>query len=207
MRWTDDELRELVALWPTNSAKQIAIRMHRPRSAICGKAKRLRDEGLLSDGVHKHFEMVPPRVRVRRPVRRGDGQAIIGHDRTRNACFEVWQIFDPFLEPSLGGKCRGKCRARCHLRPGVVVWIQPLRRTSPTLSPVLIGLRVVRSPNGAHDMGIETMKKFLLGTVGLVAFGMAAPATATGFYIGANGGWGSSDSCVDFLDVTGVQCR
>jgi outer membrane immunogenic protein len=56
-------------------------------------------------------------------------------------------------------------------------------------------------------MGIETMKKFLLGTVGLVAFGMAAPATATGFYIGANGGWGSSDSCVDFLDVTGVQCR
>jgi hypothetical protein len=64
-----------------------------------------------------------------------------------------------------------------------------------------------RSPNGAHDMGIETMKKFLLGTVGLVAFGMAAPATATGFYIGANGGWGSSDSCVDFLDVTGVQCR
>jgi hypothetical protein len=73
--------------------------------------------------------------------------------------------------------------------------------------PVLIGLRVVRSPNGAHDTGIETMKKFLLGTVGLVAFGMAAPATATGFYIGANGGWGSSDSCVDFLDVTGVQCR
>ena len=77
-------------------------------------------------------------------------------------------------------------------------------------------------------MGIETMKKFLLGTVGLVAFGMAAPATAadlapytkaplpalyvtpiynwTGFYIGANGGWDSSHSCVDFLDVTGVQC-
>jgi outer membrane immunogenic protein len=28
----------------------------------------------------------------------------------------------------------------------------------------------------------------------------------TGFYIGANGGWDSSHSCVDFLDVTGVQC-
>ena len=77
-------------------------------------------------------------------------------------------------------------------------------------------------------MGIETMKKFLLGTVGLVAFGMAAPATAadlapytkapqpapyvapiydwTGFYIGTNGGLGSSHSCVDFLDMTGVQC-
>ena len=58
------------------------------------------------------------------------------------------------------------------------------------------------------------MKKFLLGTVGLVALGMASPALAadlaarpytrhrrflvdpmynwSGFYIGVNGGWGSS---------------
>jgi outer membrane immunogenic protein len=55
------------------------------------------------------------------------------------------------------------------------------------------------------------MKKFLLGTVGLVTLGMAAPAVAadmavqaapvpyiapmynwSGFYIGINGGWGSS---------------
>ena len=64
------------------------------------------------------------------------------------------------------------------------------------------------------------MKKFLLGTVGLIALGMAAPATAadlaarpytkapppivapiydwTGFYIGANGGWGQSHSCLNF---------
>jgi outer membrane immunogenic protein len=62
------------------------------------------------------------------------------------------------------------------------------------------------------------MKKFLLGTVGLVALGMAAPASAadlaarpytkappmvaaiydwSGFYIGANGGWGSSRKCWD----------
>jgi hypothetical protein len=104
-----------------------------------------------------------------------------------------------------------------------------LRRTAPKLSPVLIGLRVVRSPTARMTTGIETMKKFLLGTVGLVAFGMAAPATAadlapytkaplpapyvspiyewTGVHIGANGGWDSSHSCVDFLDVTGVQCR
>ena len=54
------------------------------------------------------------------------------------------------------------------------------------------------------------MKKFLLGTVGLLALGMGAPASAadmavkarppapvlapiydwTGFYIGGNGGWG-----------------
>jgi GcrA cell cycle regulator len=65
MRWTDDELRELVALWPTNSAKQIARRLHRPRSAICGKAKRLRAEGVLPDGVHKHFDVVPVKARPR----------------------------------------------------------------------------------------------------------------------------------------------
>ena len=63
------------------------------------------------------------------------------------------------------------------------------------------------------------MKKALLGTIGLLAVGMAAPAMAadlaarpytkapppivapiydwTGFYIGANGGWGSSHKCWD----------
>ena len=66
------------------------------------------------------------------------------------------------------------------------------------------------------------MKKFLLGTVGLLALGMAAPATAadmaarpytkapppmvapiydwTGFYIGGNGGWGQSNSCLNFFN-------
>lgn len=61
------------------------------------------------------------------------------------------------------------------------------------------------------------MKKFLLGTVGLVALGMSAPASAadlaarpyakappamvaayydwSGFYVGLNGGWGSSRKC------------
>ena len=68
------------------------------------------------------------------------------------------------------------------------------------------------------------MKSFLLATVGLVALvGMAAPASAadmavkapppaplpiiynwSGFYIGANGGWGQSRNCWDFLDVAGV---
>jgi outer membrane immunogenic protein len=68
------------------------------------------------------------------------------------------------------------------------------------------------------------MKNFLLGTVGLVAMGIAAPAFAadlpekpitkapppvpiydwSGFYIGGNGGWGTERRCFDFLDVTGV---
>jgi outer membrane immunogenic protein len=64
----------------------------------------------------------------------------------------------------------------------------------------------------------NSMKKFLLGTIGLVALGMGAPAVAadlparpytpppmvaaiydwSGFYIGGNGGWGQSRNCVDF---------
>jgi outer membrane immunogenic protein len=70
------------------------------------------------------------------------------------------------------------------------------------------------------------MKKFLLGAVGLVALGMAAPASAadlaarpytkapppiiapiydwTGFYIGANGGWAQSHNCWDFVPVAGA---
>ena len=39
-RWTAEELRELVTLWPMSTATQIAYRLHRPRAAICGKAKR-----------------------------------------------------------------------------------------------------------------------------------------------------------------------
>jgi outer membrane immunogenic protein len=69
------------------------------------------------------------------------------------------------------------------------------------------------------------MKKFLLGTVGLVALGLAAPASAadmaarpytkappmvaavydwTGFYVGVNGGWGSSRKDWDFVTPAGV---
>jgi outer membrane immunogenic protein len=68
------------------------------------------------------------------------------------------------------------------------------------------------------------MKKVLLVTASLLALGAAAPAVAadlaarpytkappmiaavydwSGFYIGANGGWGSSRNCWDFLPVAG----
>jgi outer membrane immunogenic protein len=71
-----------------------------------------------------------------------------------------------------------------------------------------------------------TMKKLLLGTIGLVALGMAAPASAadlaarpytkapppvvapiydwSGFYIGINGGGGSARKCWDFVASPGV---
>jgi outer membrane immunogenic protein len=74
-------------------------------------------------------------------------------------------------------------------------------------------------------MGISVMKKLLLGAVGLIALGMAAPASAadlaarpytkapppivapiydwTGFYIGGNGGWGQTRNCVNFVDAAG----
>jgi outer membrane immunogenic protein len=69
------------------------------------------------------------------------------------------------------------------------------------------------------------MKKFLLGSVGLIALGLSAPAFAadlpartytkappmiaaiydwSGFYIGANGGWGTSRKSWDFITPGGV---
>ena len=70
------------------------------------------------------------------------------------------------------------------------------------------------------------MKKFLLGTVGLVALSLSAPASAadlaarpytkapppmvvaiydwSGFYVGLNGGWGSSHKCWDIVPVAGA---
>src|SRR3954470_11981939 len=58
--WTDEETRGLVALWPANSASQIGKRLQRPRSAVCGKARRLNANGVLPDtGGTKHFEIKP----------------------------------------------------------------------------------------------------------------------------------------------------
>ena len=78
------------------------------------------------------------------------------------------------------------------------------------------------------------MKKFLLGAIGMIALGTAAPASAadlaarpytkapppvvapiydwTGFYIGGNGGWGQSRNCFDFAPAlngvfVGDGCR
>ena len=73
------------------------------------------------------------------------------------------------------------------------------------------------------------MKKLVLGTLGLVAVGIATPATAadmaarpysapppmavpliydwTGFYIGLNGGWGQSHNCWDFFTPAGAVVR
>jgi GcrA cell cycle regulator len=62
-RWTDDELRELVTLWPMNSASQIAKRLHRRRSAICRKAERLCHEGLLPHNSAQDFDVNPPKRR------------------------------------------------------------------------------------------------------------------------------------------------
>ena len=66
--WTDEEIRELISLWPTNSAMQIAKRLHRPRSAICGKARRLHAHGVLPYGEPKHYEVDPWPSRPRRPA-------------------------------------------------------------------------------------------------------------------------------------------
>jgi GcrA cell cycle regulator len=56
MLWTETEIRELITLWPTTSASQIARQLQRPRAAIAGKVKRLRDEGVLPRDAINHCE-------------------------------------------------------------------------------------------------------------------------------------------------------
>jgi GcrA cell cycle regulator len=63
MLWTDEEIRELISLWPTNSATQIASRLRRPAAAITGKVKRLRDEGVLPAEVIKHYDVAPAKLK------------------------------------------------------------------------------------------------------------------------------------------------
>ena len=62
--WTNEEIGELVRLWPTASAAQIARRLHRAVGAVSGKASRLRHEGLLpAGGVAKQYDVKPWRAR------------------------------------------------------------------------------------------------------------------------------------------------
>ena len=68
-RWTDEELRELITLWPTHSVSQIVKRLHRPRWAIRSKAKRLR-----LDGTKPHDPEYDEDVRLSLPKRRWGSQ-------------------------------------------------------------------------------------------------------------------------------------
>jgi hypothetical protein len=62
-RWTDEELRELITLWPTHSVSQIVKRLHRPRWAIRSKAKRLCLDGLPPHNP-EHFDVNAPKRRL-----------------------------------------------------------------------------------------------------------------------------------------------
>ena len=46
-RWTDEEIRELVTLWRTHTAVQIAPRLQRRLGSVTNKVERLREKGLL----------------------------------------------------------------------------------------------------------------------------------------------------------------
>src|SRR2546422_1835566 len=76
--------------------------------------------------------------------------------------------------------------------------------------------------------GESKMKKLYLTAIGIAALGLATPASAadmaarpykapppvvapiydwSGFYIGANGGWGNSHNCWDFVTLAGTVFR
>jgi outer membrane immunogenic protein len=75
------------------------------------------------------------------------------------------------------------------------------------------------------ERGVTRMKNFLFAATGIVALGLVSPATAadlpvapvkapppiivpiydwSGFYIGANGGWGESRNCWGFVTIAGA---
>ena len=60
-RWTDEELRELAALWPTHSMSELVELLHRPRWSIRSKARRLRLDGLRPHNSSEDFEAVTRR--------------------------------------------------------------------------------------------------------------------------------------------------
>jgi GcrA cell cycle regulator len=66
MLWTDEETRELITLWPMSSASQIAKQLKRPRGAVAGKVKRLREEGVLPAEEIKRYDAVPVQARPKR---------------------------------------------------------------------------------------------------------------------------------------------
>lgn len=66
--WTDEQISELIRLWPTHSAAQIAARLHCSREAVTGKARRLRDDGLLPPCT-KHYLVKPNYNRIPPPGR------------------------------------------------------------------------------------------------------------------------------------------
>ena len=59
-RWTDEELRELITLWPTHSVSELVEQLHRPRWAIRSKAKRLRLDRLPQHNP-EHFDVNAPK--------------------------------------------------------------------------------------------------------------------------------------------------
>jgi GcrA cell cycle regulator len=68
--WTPEEIATLIKQWETKTATQIAKGLgHFTRSAVCGKASRLRGKGLLphSDG-RKHLD-IDPRIGMTRHKR------------------------------------------------------------------------------------------------------------------------------------------
>jgi hypothetical protein len=113
-----------------------------------------------------------------------------------------------------------------HFGDGISAWNRvyscPTARRSRLKLKGFGNKRDASGPTGSgQELGERIMKRFLLATVALVA--LAAPAAAadlaarpytkapppvipiydwTGFYIGANGGWGTSRKCWDLVVAT-----
>ena len=66
--WTDEELCQLIDLWPTHSVAQIAKRLHRSPSATRERARQLLRDGVLEGTMASHNILVGTGSMIR-PIR------------------------------------------------------------------------------------------------------------------------------------------
>lgn len=65
--WTDDEIEELLKMWPYHSASQIGEVIKRTRNAIIGKINRLRHAGIAAANYDNKIYIDPPARTPRLP--------------------------------------------------------------------------------------------------------------------------------------------
>jgi outer membrane immunogenic protein len=108
---------------------------------------------------------------------------------------------------------------------GVAPGFEQTRQTKTASRRQTFNNEAIKTAEAKKTAGENTMKRFWLGAIGLVALGLAAPAVAadlpaqtyaktpvlipvvydwTGWYSGINGGWGTENRCFDSTTAAGA---
>ena len=149
--WTNEEIGELVRLWPTASAAQIARRLHRAVGAVSGKASRLRHEGLLpAGGVAKQYDVKPWRARshlAQMRSRKAHRQSRRHPSTTDSTCGHA-----PSSNSTQHGAIGRSATSRRSRRCSVAAWWCPVGAIACTIGRRARQGRVMLTPNQRRDL-------------------------------------------------------